>query len=249
MTSNWSFAEVQTIGERANQEDFCRFHHDNERLLCVLADGMGGHAAGEVASRLVVETFIKDAISDETQNWSDCFLNAIDTANATLSDTMSQTPDYEGMGTTIVATELRDNTLRWLSVGDSSLYRFSSQGLQRLNADHSMGARLDMLVKSGEISQEQADNDPSRHMLLSAITGDQLGLMDYRTRGIPLEPDDIILLASDGLDTLTNQEISERLENYRHWKPADIARALVSAVAKKGAPRQDNTTIMVIKGQ
>ncbi|NVK33438.1 MAG: serine/threonine-protein phosphatase [Rhodobacteraceae bacterium] len=247
MTANWAYADVQTIGERANQEDFCRAYAQGDQLLCVLADGMGGHAAGEIASKMVVDKFIDIATAGSSTSWSEYFLNAIDSANNTLSDAVRQNPELEGMGTTLVAAEFREAEVRWLSIGDSTLYLFSGGNLRRLNADHSMGARLDTLVKSGEITQEQANKDPSRHMLLSAITGDQLGLMDYTPKGIHLSPGDIIVLASDGLDTLPLDDLCSRLERYRKWNPSDIARALISAVAKKGAPRQDNTTVMVVK--
>ncbi|MDJ0930639.1 hypothetical protein [Breoghania sp.] len=82
--------------------------------------------------------------------------------------------------------------LRWISVGDSSLFHLASGPLLKINADHSMAAQLAALVRKGEITAEQAGKDPSRHMLLSALTGEHIARTDFKPKGVPIELGDII---------------------------------------------------------
>lgn len=246
MTLTWDHADVQILGDRKNQEDFCRFHVADRALLCVLADGMGGHAAGEVAAQLAVDAFMSVCLERE-YGWYEAFVDALKAANDAIRERVCVEPDKAGMGCTLVAAEISEATVRWISVGDSRLLRFSQGALGQLNADHSMAAHLDALARSGEISTEQAQSDPSRHMLLAALTGDDLGRIDYNPRGRSLAAGDLIILASDGLDTLARPVLEERLSQYAHWRAGDIARALVSAVIKAGKPAQDNTTVMVTR--
>ncbi|WP_321501862.1 protein phosphatase 2C domain-containing protein [Breoghania sp.] len=246
MTLYWDCADIQVIGERKGQEDYSRFHVESDGALCILADGMGGHAAGDVAARLAVDTFLTTCL-EVGFPWADHFLFALNEANKAIAAGVREEPARQGMGCTLVAVELRDGRLRWLSVGDSRLYLYRGGDLSRLNADHSMAGRLDALVATGEISVEQANADPSRNMLLSALTGEQIGLTDYNFRGRDVGAGDLVVLASDGLDTLDRAELHACLERYSGWRAEDIARGLVSCVIKRGRPRQDNTTALVVR--
>ena len=248
MTLRWECADIQIVGDRSNQEDYCRFHAEEDALLCVLADGMGGHAAGEVAAKLAVDTFLETCLQ-EKRPWSDSFIPALNEANRAIARSVNADPSREGMGCTLVAADLSGDILRWISVGDSSLLHYSGGELHKLNADHSMAAQLDALVRKGEITEEQARQDPSRHMLLSALTGEPVGRTDFNPKGRQLAAGDLILLASDGLDTLGTEQTTARLDAYAQWSADDIGRALVSAVVKCGKPGQDNTTVMVLRAR
>ncbi|WP_417691496.1 PP2C family protein-serine/threonine phosphatase [Roseibium sp.] len=242
----WDFAALQAIGQREQQEDYCAFLEANDAVLAVLADGMGGHEAGEIAARLSVDTFIK-AIQAMDGPWAGSFLSAVHAANTALSSHVDQHPERAGMGCTLIGADIAPDCIRWVSVGDSRLYLFSNDTLEQLNADHSMGSRLDGLAARGEITFEQAQTDESRHMLLSALTGEQIELLDYSRKARVLSSGDLIILASDGLDSLTREDVQERLSKYKNWKASDIARGLLSAVLKCGKPRQDNISIIVVK--
>lgn len=246
MTLKWDCAEIQIIGEREVQEDYSRYLSKDGNILCVLADGMGGHAAGEVAAKLAVDTFVNSAV-EAGGPWFESFFNAANDANTAIAASSRENPERDGMGCTLIGVDLSDERLRWISIGDSRLMHFSKNDLRRVNADHSMATRLDTLARAGEITEEEARNDPTRHMLLYALTGDQLGTVDFNRKGLPIAEGDIIILASDGIDTLELREIASILNKFADWKASDIGRALVSAVIKCGNPRQDNTSVMVIR--
>lgn len=246
MTLEWDFAAVQIIGEREKQEDYCRFYCEDGKLLAVLADGMGGHASGEVAARLAVNTFVSLA-SEAGFPWSNCFFNALNESNKSLGDAVRREPALEGMGCTLIGAEIADETIRWISVGDSRLFHLFDGNLRRINADHSMAAQLEAMVQSGDVSEEEARNSPSRHMLLSAVTGDQISRVDVNARGLPVVAGDIILVASDGIDTLNMMELEALLRKYAAWNAADLGRSIISAVVKHGRQNQDNITVMVIR--
>ncbi|MEM1371500.1 MAG: protein phosphatase 2C domain-containing protein [Pseudomonadota bacterium] len=223
--------------------------------LAVLADGMGGHAGGSVASRIVCDAFV-DAFSSD-KSLSDGLLEdtapdrltaALDRANSEVADRVGQEPALAGMGSTAIAVWLTGQHLHWVSVGDSSLYLYRQGDIAVLNQDHSLAPELDKMAAAGIITLEQAQSDPRRHMLRSAVTGDDIELIDTSKAALTLEPGDFALIASDGLHTLDKATITSLIEQQGQTGGArGVAQALIEAVDGAGATHQDNTTVVVLR--
>jgi PPM family protein phosphatase len=241
----------QILGARERQEDSFRIIRQDETdpdtdLLILLADGMGGHVGGEVASRLVVEVFEKHCISlSRNPRPADRLLEALEAANAALRAQIRQEPGLAGMGSTLVAAMKLGTKLYWLSVGDSILYLKRDSTLRRLNADHSVYGELVEHVREGRLTLEEAEAHPKRNALRSAIIGDRISLVDCNV--IPLQPRDVILVASDGLETLEDLRIAELLSQPDRADPRAMSADLLSAVELVGRPRQDNATVVAYR--
>ena len=246
----------QIAGSRPYQEDYFRTtallggDPDGCDLLMVLADGMGGHRGGAAASRLAVSAFV-DAFVPATGGVEGRMRASLDAANAAVGRYAEEHPSCTGMGCTLVACVVSDDeTAHWISVGDSPLWRVRAVregvdgGLDRLNADHSMRPVLEGLVRQGRMAPEEAEGGPM-HQLRSAVTGEELTLVDAGKPAVRLGIGDRIVLASDGLETLPEEAIL-RLCGGRRTSAA-IVSDLLEAVAAADRPSQDNTTVIVYR--
>lgn len=252
------FAGSQIPGARPYQEDTQGFaalkecaDGNIESLLTVLADGMGGENAGDVASKSVVQTFVdycydfgSELGEDDT---SEMLYSAMLASNKGLAVAIEQDPSLDGMGCTLLATLVVDRSLYWVSVGDSPLYLYRGSQLIQINDDHSMMPILQQLVDEGRIHLEQLKSHPDRNVLRAAITGDEVALVDCPRTGLPLLPGDIIIVASDGIQTLDEQCIMEELERHSSLTADGIVSKLLTAVIRAENPRQDNASINVIR--
>ena len=249
---SYDIAGYQIDGARDYQEDAFLITHlsnveDDQQALIIVADGMGGHAAGNVASNMAVQAFNKHVssnypVSDATLI-PDILRASVVKANEGIKETVQETAALAGMGCTMVGILLADGKVWWASVGDSHLYIIRDNEMKKLNADHSYGGFLDRMAAEGK----QIDIDPSlsRNMLMSALTGTDIAEIDVSREPFILQPNDILLVASDGMDTLPNEnfpEIAASADNSR-----DIATALIKAVQDIQRPRQDNTTVVCIR--
>lgn len=215
-------------------------------LVAVLADGMGGHAAGDVASNTICGVFLQRFLG--TGGTAQIRLQqALHDANAAVAAKARANPALGGMGATCVGLALGQAGAHWISVGDSPLWRFRGGALERLNEDHSLAPLLDEMVASGRMTPEEAAEDPRRHYLRSAVTGDTLDLIDASGDVLGLASGDILVLASDGVLTLTDDEIRLVVSAHRADAPEAIADALVAAVMDAGDPYQDNTTVIIVR--
>jgi serine/threonine protein phosphatase PrpC len=244
-------ATAQIAGTRDYQEDSVAVHalataaekHAGE-LLLVLADGMGGHVGGEIASRLVVEQFCQDYINSEADVIA-ALRSSLNSANEQLAEAVAETPGLKGMGTTLVGCVIRGHDLYRISVGDSPLWLFRDGSLQRLNADHSMLPLLDEMVRNGEISSAAAKKDMRRHMLRSAVAGKVLELVDLCNEPLRLQADDIVILASDGVETLAEDELIAVLEKRHEQTPQQLADNIMARIGAAGNSAQDNASIIL----
>lgn len=218
------------------------------RLVIVLSDGMGGHAAGDVASKTACATFLVE-LTRQKGDAVQCMGRALHAANDGIKRKVQETPRLSGMGATLVGVHFAASTVEWISVGDSPLFLWRRDQLARLNADHSLTPLLDQLVADGKMSAEDAKLDPRRHYLRSAITGEELDLIDTSQTALKLEPDDMILLASDGLLTLEEDQIREVMTAHRPGGIDAVADALMHAVDAAGDAHQDNTTLVLVGAQ
>ncbi len=166
-------------------------------------------------------------------------------ANNALSSAIDAHPALAGMGTTVVAAVISQRGLEWISVGDSPLWLFREGQLRRLNADHSMAAVFADLVAVGRMTEEEAATDPKRHALRSAVMGDEIHLIDVSSQPVALKCGDRVILASDGLMTLADEEIARILQTMQDAPLSEIAEALIQAVEDATHPHQDNTTVLL----
>ena len=240
----------QIDGAREYQEDafLSAFIDDDEggtksAALAIMADGMGGHAAGNIASNLVVSTFNKNFTSKFGQvEIAPLLRECLEKSNSALKESIKETPALDGMGCTMVAAALCKGKVYWLSVGDSHLYLIRDGQISKKNEDHSYGGYLDRMKAQG--MEVEAEPGLSRNMLMSAMTGDEIAEIDCPPNGFQLLPGDRVIVASDGLDTLGGGTLLQTST----WSksPKECVQALLSAVDEAKKPRQDNTTVLVI---
>lgn len=221
---------------RKNNEDsfsICLPH------LFVVADGMGGHEAGEVASQLAI-TAIKEHVLKyiSEQNGEILLRDAICAANRVVYEAAIATPDYSGMGTTVSAVLLKDGLVHWAHVGDSRIYLMREGNHQMLTDDHSV---VWQLLKQGGITPEEAKTHPQRNMLTRAIGTDRDVEIDVGK--IPLMAGDRIILCTDGLTNLVSSEELAKI-NARLADTDETAKYLVKLAKERGG--FDNITVIVI---
>ncbi len=214
-------------------------------LVAVLADGMGGHAAGDVASTTICGIFLQNFALAEGGN-PEKLSACLTAANNAIQAHVDANPGLSGMGATCVGLVVGETGLDWISVGDSPLYLHRRGKLKRLNADHSLAPALDQLVADGKMDADKARNDPRRHYLRSAVTGEDLDLIDVSDMPLPLQAGDTIVLASDGLLTLEDDDIGRLIKAYTGDGATALAEALLRGVEAEGVPHQDNTTVIVL---
>ena len=247
------FAGHQVVGKRTNQEDAYAFSVIPARsgaasgLLLVVADGMGGHAAGQRASDMAVRTFT-GGFHRGGDTMEERFTCALDAANAALNEAVDADPAHlKGMGTTIVAVAVTPLGLEWVSVGDSPLYLFRGGTLRRINADHSFKPMLSEAVAKGEMTAQQAEASSLKNRLRAALVGGEVSLVDVSPAPLPLFEGDIVLAGSDGLQTLADDEIAAVLRKHGKTAASPLAIRLVQAVIDADVPKQDNVTAAIIK--
>ena len=218
-------------------------------LVAVLADGMGGHAGGSLASRMACEAFLNAYMRSAgiAPQVPARMSLGLDHANAAIAAKVIEKPALAGMGTTLVGSVFGPEGLEWISVGDSPLYLFRRGELALLNEDHSLAPALDQLATQGKITVEQARSDARRHMLRSAVSGDDLDLIDLSHRPLLLEAGDYVIVASDGIHTLDHSEITRILQAWSPDGPGAIAAALIRRIDDLQEPNQDNTTVVVVR--
>jgi serine/threonine protein phosphatase PrpC len=151
------------------------------------------------------------------------------------------------MGATLVAPLLVEDRLYWISVGDSPLYLHRDGRLQQLNEDHSMAPEIDRMVASGLLSPEEGLDHPDRNCLRSVLLGDSVAKIDCPQEPFQVQEGDIVLVASDGLQSLRDDEISAVLRENEERSATEIAFALLTTVNALSDPDQDNISISVIK--
>ena len=242
-------------GARDYQEDAITadFPVGSEAGFVVLADGMGGHAAGDVASKIVLtevyselKFHFADVEAFETRA-PDILRGVADLANDTLRQHTRSHPETEGMGATLVVPALVENRLWWISVGDSPLFLYRAGKLSQLNEDHSMAPQIDFMVKSGLMDAETGANHPDRNCLISVLMGTRIPKVDCPTKPCELRAGDIVICASDGLQFLTNAQIEKVVGKYSKKRSTEIAERLLEELVRLDDPDQDNISFTIIK--
>jgi protein phosphatase len=237
--------------KRKHNED--AYALDVNEGLFIVADGMGGHAAGEVAAKITVETigeFIAATRQKEEATWpfrydhqlqfnSNRLAIAIEKANERVMAAVAAQPWLKGMGTTVVAGLLNEKTLSLAHVGDSRAYLYRDGELSRLTDDHSW---VHEQVAAGILTEEEAKTHPLKNVVTRALGGGPSVSPDLQE--LTFRPGDEFLFCSDGLTTmLSDEEILDAAENER--EPQSLCRKLVDTANERGGV--DNITVVVVR--
>ena len=245
------FADTDIGKIRKQNEDFF-YAGDN---LFIVADGMGGHNAGEVASRIAVEVFTKNfdkSLKDKIKKASsvkkddltplkieELLLESIRIANKEVFDTAVSKSEYYGMGTTFTGCFIHGQKAYIIHVGDSRLYIKRDSRINLLTSDHTIVGEL---YRKGEMSYDDTFDHPQRNYLTRVLGVAEDMDPDFVSHKILKE--DIILICSDGLNSMLKDiEISNIIDKYKNAR--DITKNLIKGAIKKGG--LDNVTVIVIK--
>ncbi len=196
--------------------------------LFLVADGMGGHNAGDYASQVAVETIVESAADSPETDPLRILDGAIQSANRRIRELAASSPLLEGMGTTVVAASCAGDRLYVANVGDSRLYVVNHFEIKQITRDHSW---VEEMVRRGGIGREEARNHPDKNIITRAVGADDTVKADFFS--VRLEEDDEILMCTDGLtNMLEDEEIRMILDGARDI--VEKAQELVQAANDNG---------------
>ena len=202
----------------------------------IVADGMGGHRAGDYASRLCVETMVQSLEKSAHKTPVSLFEEAVTAANKAVFEESASHVEYEGMGTTVVACTLEENTLYITNIGDSRLYLIRD-GIEQITDDHSL---VEEMVKQGNITESEARIHPQKNIITRALGINEEVQADFFE--IDVEQGDVIMLCSDGLSNMIEDEDMEYIvKNSDTLQTA--AESLVARANENGG--NDNITVVL----
>ncbi len=239
------FGATDTGRSRSNNEDSVDM--DEPVGLVVLADGMGGYNAGEVASSMAT-SFIKNELgrwlSEAADNASDTDVRramdiCVDNANRAIFNAANSNPQYAGMGTTLVVGVFRDGRLLLGHVGDSRAYRLRAGRLAQITHDHSL---LQEQIDSGLITPEQAAYSANKNLVTRAVGVEDTVLLETHLHDV--QPGDTYLLCSDGLSDMIHDDDIARLMQSDDTLP-NVATTLIDAANDAGG--KDNVSVVLVR--
>lgn len=234
---------VTDVGQkRTMNQDFVYASEEpvgNLPNLFVVADGMGGHKAGDFASRYTVEVILKSVRANRERNPIKIIRTAIETANTKVLEKAREDENLSGMGTTVVAATVLGRYIYVANVGDSRLYLIRDK-IQQITKDHSL---VEEMVRIGEIDRAQARNHPDKNIITRAVGVSSRVSIDFFD--IRLEKEDTVLMCSDGLSNMIeDEEIEKIIKDGRHQLP-EIALELVERANRNGG--KDNIAVVLIE--
>lgn len=248
-----SYQAVTDVGRKRKGNEDSLFVNPEMRLF-VVADGMGGHAAGEVASRIAVDSineFVCLTGGDDEITWpfgldesisydGNRLKTAVRYANRKVLDATRESSEYEGMATTVAAVLVDGDTANLAHVGDSRIYLFREGQLSLLTNDHSW---VNEQLQNGVLTAEQARTHPLRNVVTRALGGRNDLLVEMQAH--PMLTGDLLLLCSDGLTTMLPDEEIGRLVREADGDVTSAADALVAEANARGG--EDNITVVLVR--
>jgi PPM family protein phosphatase len=259
------------LGKRSSQQDAWRVYDERgtdlgakaetgsvpagDRTLVIVADGVGGYAGGEEASKLACDAFASSFLKG--QGTVEARLRqALDTANAAIGTAQRQQPDKKDMSTTFIGIYLDNGKMTFVSVGDSLLLRYRDEEIHRVNLDHSYADVLDRRLLGSDDPRQWAVaiNDDQRAAITLALSGGPLDRAEYghspQIAARPLLPGDVIIAASDGIETIDMVQLQNFVRQLAPKGASGIAEGLIKAADGIGPHRRrepDNTTIVIVQ--
>lgn len=240
---------ISDIGNRRQiNEDYMgyrQFKNENQEMgVYIIADGLGGHQKGEVASRMAVEKILFYF----EENWEEVLNNqkqivkvlyeSIEFANSKIYEKSVSNPIYKGMATTITLAVILENILYLANVGDSRAYMFDGNNLKKLTQDNSL---IEEMLRQGVITNEQAQNHPQKNVITRAVGIEENLKVDLYENDIT--ENQTLILTTDGLtNSLNDQQIKEILQSTDNIK--DQCNILIKKSKELGG--QDNISVLII---
>ncbi len=248
-----SYHALTDVGRKRKGNEDSVFINPEQKLF-VVADGMGGHAAGEVASKVAVDAineFVCLTSGDEEITWpfgldenisydGNRLKTAIRYANRKVLEATKERSEYEGMATTVAAVLVDAETANVAHVGDSRVYLYSDGTLTQLTSDHSW---VNEQIQSGIISPDQARSHPLRNVVTRALGGRLDLTVDMQVH--KMKRGDVLLLCSDGLTTMVADDGIAGVLEQTHGDIELTARELVAAANEHGG--EDNITVLLLR--
>lgn len=227
-----------------NQDSYAVRQLTEQASLLVVCDGMGGAQAGSVASSVAVEAFINavekscmGGAADDPEWWEDVLAHACEKANQQVFELAQQNPDYQGMGTTLVAALAVHGESYVVNVGDSRCYLIENGMIRQVTVDHSL---VQLLVDRGEITAEEARVHPQKNLITRALGVDSSVTCDLLR--VETGTNSRLLLCSDGLTNVLPDQVLLR-ESIKEAEPEMLCRNLLHMTLEQGAP--DNVTVVL----
>jgi protein phosphatase len=244
---------LSDVGRKRKGNEDALILNDHHKLY-VVADGMGGHAAGEVASRVAVDAiaeFVELTGGNQEITWpfglddsisyeGNRLKTAVRHANSRVLEATRESAEYEGMATTVAAVLVDGDVANLAHVGDSRIYVWSAGEITLLTRDHSW---VNEQIENGAISPEQARSHPLRNVVTRALGGRADLVVDIQSRR--MAEGDMLLLCSDGLTTMVPDDEIARVLGEAGGDVADAVQALVGLANERGG--EDNITVVLLK--
>ena len=232
-------SDVGVVGSL--NEDYAGYIEEPRYRLYVVADGMGGHNAGEVASKIAVDT-VKAYVRDNYENEGSSVLeNAVSFANSKIYESATSGSEYRGMGTTLVAALISNGEIIIANVGDSSCFGIKDSTIVKITKDHSL---VQELIDSGTITEEEGRNHPKKNVITRALGTNNIVKIDIFK--YDLSSYDKYLLCTDGLSNeVLNEEILEEINKVNDYNHA--CDKLVLLAKSRGG--RDNITVLLFGGE
>ncbi len=238
----WGKSHIGRV--RDANEDCYAIRYQNGKVFLAVADGMGGHRAGEVASAMAINllrqhlgSVFNSHIPDNNRDWLSFLREGVEKCNNSIYKAALQVPEYFGMGTTLTAALILGGRLYFAHVGDSRFYLYRRNELALMTRDHSL---VQDLLEEGLVSPKEAQTHPRRHILTQAVGTERE--VDVDTKSLELHPGDLCLLCTDGLsNSVADFEIEDIFARYNSL--ATQGQALLSLANSRGG--EDNVTIVL----
>lgn len=231
---------TDTGSKRKNNQDSIFFSDEpvgSLPNLYIVADGMGGHRAGDKASRMAIDITVEFIKKSTIENPIAILKRAMIYANNEIYKSANKDPDLVGMGTTMVAAVALDGKLYVANVGDSRLYVVNND-IRQITMDHSL---VEEMIRSGELERKKGRNHPEKNIITKAMGSRDEVVPDFFE--IDMEPDDKYVLCSDGLSNMVeDDEIRDIVVDYKDIK--DATRALVDRANYYGG--SDNISVVIV---
>ncbi len=237
-----AYAKTDVGSKRAMNQDYMYCSENSVgsfRNLYIVADGMGGHKAGDYASKLCVERMVQSIEHSEHKTPVSMFEEAVEAANEAVYTEAQEHEAYEGMGTTLVACTIQEDTLYVANIGDSRLYLLRDDDILQITDDHSL---VEEMVKQGNITESEARVHPQKNIITRAVGIDESVQADFFE--VEIRQNDIIMLCSDGLSNMVEDEDIEYI--VKHSKSLqDAGETLVARANENGG--SDNITVVLAR--
>ena len=239
---SWGLTDTGCV-RKQNQDAYQIEKLDRTSLLCVVCDGMGGAKSGNIASTLAVDVFVQEVRQSwkprlEQEKIDQILRNAVKLANFTVYDQSQQFPEFDGMGTTLVAVLIHGKKATVINVGDSRAYGIDENGIRQITKDHSL---VQLMVDRGELTAERAKTYPGKNFITRAIGTEPTIMSDIFH--LDVSKGDYFLLCSDGLsNVMDDQEIL--FEVVHGVNKAHCCKRLLNIAKNRGAP--DNVTSVLV---